>query len=97
MAGYPSRIKALVSYGENIESLIGYFHTRQHVPFKLMQEIFNDIFHVSISEGGIHYLLNKPVKKALSVYELIKERLLQNTSLAIGRGEAGVKINGKKH
>ncbi|HTN68029.1 MAG TPA: IS66 family transposase zinc-finger binding domain-containing protein [Dysgonamonadaceae bacterium] len=62
LADYPLQIKASVSYGENIESLIGYFHTRQYVPFKRMQEIFNDVFHVPISEGGIHYLLKKLVK-----------------------------------
>ncbi len=97
LADYPDRVKASVSYGENIESLIGYFHTRQYIPFKRMQEIFNDVFHVPISEGGIHYLLNKLVKKALPAYELIKERLLQETSLAIGSDETGVKINGKNH
>ncbi len=97
MADYPHRIKAPVSYGENIESLIGYFHTRQYVPFKRMQEIFNDVLHVPISEGGLHYLLKKLVKKALPAYELIKEKLLEDCTLAIGSDETGVKINGKKH
>ena len=96
MAKYPDWVNAPVSYGDNIESLIGYFHTRQYIPFKRMQEIFTDIFHVPISEGGIHYLLNKLVKKALPAYELIKQRLLQDSSLAIGSDETGVKINGKK-
>ena len=97
LADYPHRVKAPVSYGENIESLIGYFHTRQYVPFKRMQEIFNDVFHVPISEGGLHYLLKKLVKKALPAYELIKEKLLEDCTLAIGTDETGVKINGKKH
>ncbi len=57
-------VNAPVSYGNNIESLIGYFHTRQYIPFKRMQEIFHDVFHLPISEGGIHYLLNKLVKKS---------------------------------
>jgi len=54
---------APVSYGNNIESLIGYFHTRQYIPFRRMKEFFNDVFHLPISEGGIHYLLNKFGKK----------------------------------
>jgi transposase len=94
---YPSNANAPVSYGENIESLIGYFHTRQYIPFKRMQEVFTDIFHLPISEGGIHYLLGKLVKKAQPAYELIKQKLLQNTSLAIGSDETGVKIDGKKY
>lgn len=31
---YPQEVKTPVSYGNNIESLIGYFHTRQYIPFK---------------------------------------------------------------
>jgi len=30
---------------------------------------------VPISEGGIHYLLNKLVKKSQPAYEMIKEKL----------------------
>lgn len=51
---YPSQANAPVSYGNNIESLIGYFHTRQYLPFKRMQEMFNTVFNIPISEGGIH-------------------------------------------
>ena len=43
-SSYPTQTNAPVNYGNNIESLIGYFHTRQYVPFKRMQEIFHDIF-----------------------------------------------------
>lgn len=96
-SSYPSQANAPVSYGNNIESLIGYFHTRQYVPFKRMQEIFHDIFHVPISEGGIHYLLNKLVKKSRPAYEMIKEKLQTNTVYAIGADETGMKINGGKN
>jgi len=94
---FPSQANAPVSYGNNIESLIGYLHTRQYIPFKRMQEFFNDVFHVSISEGGIHYLLNKLVKKAQPAYEMIKRKLISNTIYAIGSDETGVKVGGDKH
>src|SRR5665811_2244260 len=58
-SSFPAQAKAPVSYGNNIESLIGYLHTRQYIPFKRMQEFFNHVLHVPISEGGIHYLLGK--------------------------------------
>ncbi len=45
---YPGQANAPVSYGNNIESLIGYFHTRQYIPFKRMQEVFKDVFGASI-------------------------------------------------
>lgn len=94
---FPTVANAPVSYGNNIESLIGYFHTRQYIPFRRMKEFFNDVFHVPISEGGIHYLLNKLVKKAEPAYEIIKQKLISNTGFAIGADETGVKVAGDKH
>lgn len=93
---FPSHVTAAVSYGNNIESLIGYFHTRQYIPFKRIQEIFNDVFHVPISEGGIHYLLNKLAQKAVPAYEMIKNKLQNKKDAAIGTDETGMKINGNK-
>ncbi len=94
---YPIQANAPASYGNNIESLIGYFHTRQYIPFKRMQEIFNDVFSIPISEGGIHYLLDKLVSKAQPAYDLIKQKLQSNTKYAVGSDETGVKVAGSKH
>ena len=94
---YPSEAKAPVSYGNNIESLIGYFHTRQYLPFKRMQEMFRDVFGAQISEGGIHYILDKLVTKSQPAYDLIKKRLSSNTKHAVGSDETGVRVNGNKH
>lgn len=96
-ACFPAEANAPVSYGNNIEGLIGYFHSRQYLPFKRMQEKFNDVFHIPISEGGLHYLLDKLVKKAEFSYELIRKRLTSKTGQSIGTDETGVKVCGKKH
>jgi len=95
-AEYPHEANAPASYGNNIESLIGYFHTRQYLPFKRMQEMFNDVFNVPISEGGLHYILDKLVNKAKPAYQLIKDKI-QNTKKAVGSDETGMKVNGDKH
>lgn len=94
---YPQEANAPVSYGNNMESLIGYFHTRQYIPFKRMKEIFGDVFNAPISEGGIHYILDRLVAKAQPAYELIKQKLQSNIKYAIGSDETGVKVNGGKH
>jgi len=94
---FPQEANAPVSYGNNIESLIGYFHSRQYIPFRRMKEFFNDVFHVPISEGGIHYLLNKLAKKAEPAYDLIKQKLLSSNLGTIGADETGVKVAGDKH
>lgn len=92
---YPTNVITPISYGSNIESLIGYFHARQYVPFKRMKEVFNDVFGLPISEGGLHYLLKRLSLKALPAYELIKQKVLG--SPVVGTDETGVKINGKRY
>ena len=94
---YPLEANAPVSYGNNLESLIGYLHARQYIPFKRMEEFIKDVFNVPISEGGIHYLLNKLVTKAKPAYELIREKLKSGNGFAIGADETGIKVSGNKH
>jgi transposase len=92
--GFPKGVDSPISYGKNIEGLIGYYYARQYVPFQRMHEMFNDVFDINISEGGIHYLLNRFSDKVTPVYELIKQRVAK--SKVIGTDETGVKVNGKR-
>ena len=92
---FPIDVDSPVKYGKGIESLIGYFSVRQYLPFKRLQELFNDIFAVQVSEGGIHCLLNRLASKGVDAYEMIRQKVLN--SGVIGTDETGVKINGKKH
>lgn len=94
-ADFPQGVNTPISYGENIEALVGYFHARQYIPFARMKETFNDVFGVPISEGGIHCLLERFAQKSAPVYQIIKQRVQQST--VIGADETGVKVNGKKH
>jgi transposase len=92
---FPVGVDSAVRYGNNIETLIGYLSVRQYLPFKRLQEMMNDIFSVQISEGGLHWLLNRLASKGADAYEMIRQRVLH--SRVIGTDETGVKINGKKH
>jgi transposase len=94
MSSFPGGLQAPVSYGPMIESLTGYFHSRQYIPFLRMQELFRDIFSVPISEGGIHCLLNRLSTKALPLYHRIKDMI--RTSRVVGTDETGARLNGKK-
>ncbi|MDT8442598.1 MAG: IS66 family transposase [Desulfuromonadales bacterium] len=96
-AQYPIEANAPVSYGNNLECLIGYLHARQYIPFKRMEEFFKDVFKIPISEGGIHYLLGKLVNKARPAYELIREKLQSGDCFAVGADETGIKVCGDKH
>jgi len=92
---YPKGVTAPVCYGENIQALIAYLSIRQFIPYKRLAEILKDVFNLPISTGGIDYVLNKVIKKALGAYEFIRQNVLQNN--VIGADETGVNINGKNN
>lgn len=94
MSSFPGGLQAPVSYGPMIESLTGYFHSRQYIPFLRMQELFRDIFSVLISEGGIHCLLNRLSTKALPIYYRIRDMIKDSSE--VGTDETGARLNGKK-
>jgi transposase len=92
---YPKGVDCPVRYGENIEALLGYLNVRQYIPFKRLRELMNDIFGVSISEGGLHVLLNRLVCKGTDAYQMIMKKVMHGHT--IGADETGMKVNGKKH
>jgi transposase len=92
---FPVGVDSPVRYGKNIETLIGYLSVRQYLPFKRLQEMLIDVFAVQISEGGLHWLLNRLASKGVDAYEMIRQNVLH--SRVIGTDETGVKIDGKKH
>ncbi len=95
VADFPEGVGFPVSYGGNIEALIGYFHARHYLPFARMKEMMNDVFNIHISQGGLHYLLNRFADRTTPLYETIKQRT--SSSMVIGTDETGVKVNGDKH
>jgi transposase len=92
---FPVGVDSPVKYGKSIETIIGYLSVRQYLPFKRLQEMMNDVFSVQISEGGLHWLMNRLALKGVDAYEMIRQRVLH--SQVIGTDETGVKINGKNH
>lgn len=95
VADFPEGAGSPVSYGGNIEGLIGYFHARQYMPFKRMREMMGDVFNIDISEGGIHYLLGRFADRAAPLYETIRQRVA--AAKVVGADETGIKVDGGKH
>jgi transposase len=91
---FPEGITQGISYGKSIESLSAYFYARQFLPFARMQEMFNDVFSLPISEGGIHQVLDRATLKAEPAYHLIHDRIMQAS--VIGSDETGTRINNGK-
>lgn len=95
VADFPEAAGSPVSYGNNIEGLIGYFHARQYMPFKRMKEMMGDVMGIDISEGGIHYLLARFADRATPLYETIRQRIAAAT--VVGADETGIKVDGNRH
>lgn len=94
-ADFPKGVSSPISYGPQIESLIGYYHARQYLPFARMKEMFTDVFNINISEGGIHYLLEKFSRKTDPIYKQIKDRIYN--SKVVGVDETGARVAGNKN
>lgn len=93
-SSFPSGVHSKIQYGPNIESLCGYLHARQYLPYNRMKELLEDVMSLPISVGGINGLLNRLCKKSGPVYERIKEGII--LSDVAGSDETGVRVNGQK-
>lgn len=94
-SAFPEGVHTPVSYGAGVQSMVAYLNARHYVPIGRSAEFLNSIFKISISTGGICYLLNKTKQKALPVYEAIRQFVLNQT--VVGGDETGVNINGKNN
>jgi len=93
-SSFPAHVAAKVQYGPGVESLAGYMHARQYMPFKRMEEFFTDVMGLPVSVGGINNILKRLVQKATPYYGQIKERITQ--AVFVGTDETSVKVNGQK-
>jgi transposase len=94
-ASYPDGVLTPVSYGPGVQSLVCYLSVRQYLPVERITELLSSLCGLSISTGGVCYLLEKVKQKALPVYETIRQ-IIANGKV-IGADETGVNINGKNH
>lgn len=92
---FPSHVAANIQYGPSIESLVGYLHARQYMPYKRMKEFFTDLLNLPMSEGSITNILQRLTKKTLPYYELINQRIC--TATYAGTDETSTVINGINH
>ncbi|NQV74520.1 MAG: transposase [Bacteroidetes bacterium] len=88
-------VNANVQCGSHIEALTAYLNVRHYMPFRRIQEFYNKIMGLEISQGGIVGLLQRFTGKTLPMYQEIKNRIEKATCL--GTDETGAKINGKTH
>jgi transposase len=94
-ASYPDGVVTPVSYGPGVQSLVSYLSVRQYLPVERITELLSSLCGLSLSTGGVCYLLEKVKQKALPIYETIRQMVANGK--VIGADETGVNINGKNH
>lgn len=90
---FPAHVAASIQYGPNVESLVGYLHARQYLPYVRMREVFRDVMDLPLSVGGISNVLTRLAKKATPHYQEIKRRI--GKSAFVGTDETSVKVDGR--
>ena len=46
-------VKSPIQYGKSVQSISNYLSMYQFVPYKRLQELFHDVFEISISTGTL--------------------------------------------
>jgi transposase len=92
---FPGRITAPIQYGPVVEATVAYLSVYQYIPYRRIVDFFKCPLGLPLSEGSVDNLLDKFSKKALPVYNRIREEL--QSAPEVGADETGCRVNGKKH
>lgn len=79
-ACFPETVKAAVQYGAAIRSMVNYFSSYQLMPFDRTEEMFKDLFQVSLCEGTI-FNTNSCAYEKLRPFEKDLKKALINSDI----------------
>lgn len=92
---FPKEATNKVSYGPNTSALIPYLSVRQYMPTNRIQELFEQVCNLHISEGTICNKLRDMATRLEVPYDKIRENI-STSNTYVGGDETGCKINGNK-
>jgi transposase len=75
---YPAEARSSICYGAEMQALTAYLHARQYIPFERMEELYHNLFGLSVSSGILVKLIGKFSEKASGVYAAIRDRELHS-------------------
>lgn len=92
---FPDTVKATVQYGSGIRSMVNYFSAYQLMPFDRTEEMFKDLFQVSLCEGTIYNTNSCTYEKLKSFEKDLKKALINSdinhadeTPIKIGKSQS---------
>ncbi len=93
IAPFPEGVSRAVQYGQQLKAHAVYLSQYQLLPYKRIQEYFNDQLQMPISEGSL-YNFNQTAYAQLAKFEQLSKDQLAQAKLAHA-DETGININGK--
>jgi transposase len=94
IADFPSSVTNDVQYGENIKAFSTYLMNYQLLPYERTQELFDDLFGVSLSQGTLASINKRAGNLLYKTNDTIKKSLI--VSDVVHFDESGFYINGER-
>jgi hypothetical protein len=63
-----------VQYGSGLETIVGYLHGRQYLPYNRLKELLKICYGIPLIEGSIDNIFHQFTKKAVPIYQMLKKR-----------------------
>lgn len=88
---FPEGVTQAVQYGDCLNSWVVYFSHYQLLPYKRLQEMMQDVFGVSVSQGTISNFQKRCHDKLEGFEEAVKEQLINGDVAHFD--ETGMRVN----
>jgi transposase len=93
VGAYPEGLEPRRTFGPGIEAVLSYLHERHHVGYERLVELCQDVFGLTISQGGIENVLRRLVDRARPAYAAIRETV--RGSPVVNADETSARVAGR--
>ncbi len=94
-AQFPQGVTQAVQYGAEVRALVTYFSQYQLLPYRRIQEVFEDVLHLPISQGSVKNILDQCYRQ-LDGFEAHIKALLRDSSV-VHFDETGMRLSKLRH
>jgi len=94
-APFPEGVSQAVQYGNRVQATATYLSQYQLLPYKRLQELFSDLFHIKISQGTLSNILDRGHYQLKAFASEAKDMLRQ--SGVVHFDESGIRVKKDRH
>lgn len=92
---FPDYVTQPVQYGAELQAVATYLSQYQMVPFKRLQELFNDLYQIPLSQGTLDSILDRGHAQLVD-FECQAKQMVSDSELA-HFDESGMRVNNQLH